>query len=351
MSPAVDAAPQVLDSDLSSIRNGAGRPDEPATPTTRRWLLHLGLFIATAFTTTISGIVWLSGSEMDVADGSPAQASSFGSSLFWLPWYYLRGVAALAWQALTHPALLKPGLEFSASLLAILTAHEFGHYFFCRYYGVDATLPFFIPQPPGLLPGTFGAFIKMKSPVPSRRALFDIGLAGPLAGFIVIIPVAFAGILTLQHGAISPGDSAGITFNDPLLFRLIARAFRIDLANSAANSYYLAAWVGVLVTALNLMPVGQLDGGHGTFSAFGHVAHRWIGRLAFVMMVALSVLGWFWHGSPSGFLYVVLLAVMLRVRHPAPEQMENLGTPRIVIGVITLIVFALCFLPFPITIG
>jgi membrane-associated protease RseP (regulator of RpoE activity) len=268
-----------------------------------------------------------------------------------LSWYYFRGICALAWQALTHPAVLRPGITFSASLLAILTAHEFGHYLFCRHYGVDATLPFFIPQPPGLLPGTFGAFIKMRSPVPSRRALFDIGLAGPLAGFIVIIPIAFAGVLTLQHQIIPAGETGGLTFNDPLLFRLLARAFRIDLATSVVNPFYLAAWIGLLVTALNLMPVGQLDGGHGTFAAFGGIAHHWIGRVAFVTMVVLSILGYLWHGSPSGFLYVVLLAVMLRVRHPPPDQMEPLGWMRVAIGVITLIVFALCFLPFPITIS
>jgi len=105
------------------------------------------------------------------------------------------------------------------------------------------------------------------------------------------------------------------------------------------------------VTALNLMPVGQLDGGHGTFAAFGRVAHHWIGRVAFVTMALISVLGWMWHSSPSGFVYVVLLAVMLRVRHPQPEQMEPLGAMRTAIGIITLIVFALCFLPFPITIS
>ena len=322
-----------------------------AKPTARQWLLHVTLFVATAITTTISGIIWCAGPDVDVAGGTPAQTGGLDGSILLVPWYYVRGIGTLAWQALTHPAMLLPGLTFSASLLAILTAHEFGHYFFCRYYGVDATLPFFIPQPPGLLPGTFGAFIRMKSPVPSRRALFDIGLAGPLAGFIVIIPIAFAGVLTLHQAPLIAGESGGITFNDPLLFRLIARAFKIDLASGIVNSYYLAAWVGLLVTALNLMPVGQLDGGHGTFAGFGAVAHHWIGRVAFVTMVALSLLGWFWHGSPSGFLYVVLLAVMLRVRHPQPEQMEPLGAMRVVIGIVTLIVFALCFLPFPITIS
>jgi membrane-associated protease RseP (regulator of RpoE activity) len=329
----------------------AAIPRRAARPTTRQWMLHAGLFLVTAVTTTISGIVWTADYEVISSSGPGTGAVAGGGSLWLIPWYYLSGIAALAWQALTHPALLAPGLKFSASLLAILTAHESGHYLFCRYYGVDATLPFFIPQPPGLLPGTFGAFIRMKSVVPSRRALFDIGLAGPLAGFIVIVPIAFAGVLTLHHVNIPPGETPGLTFNDPLLFRLIARAFHIDLDSSLVNPFYMASWVGLLVTALNLMPVGQLDGGHGTFAAFGKNAHYWIGRIAFVTMAIISVLGWFWHGSPSGIVYVVLLAVMLRVRHPEPQHMEPLGSLRIAIGIITLIVFALCFLPFPITIS
>lgn len=337
MSAPTAALPEVLASQLPSSRR----------LTTRQMLLHVALFLATAITTTISGIIWCSGTEIDTA-GSPAQSGGFDETLLLLPWYYVKGIGQLVWRSLTHPTLLLPGIEFSAALLAILTAHEFGHYFFCRYYRVDATLPFFIPQPPGLLPGTFGAFIKMKSPVPSRRALFDIGLAGPLAGFLVIVPIACVGVLTLQHGNVSEGS--GILFNDPLLFRLIASAFRIDLATSVINPFYLAAWVGLLVTALNLMPVGQLDGGHGTFASFGPIAHQWIGRVAFACMVALSVLGWLWHGSPSGVLYVILLAVMLRVRHPQPEQMEPMGAARVAIGIITLLVFVLCFLPFPITI-
>jgi len=270
-----------------------------------------------------------------------------------IPWLYVMTVVDLVRQAFLHPHLLGQGLIFSGSLLAILTAHESGHYVCCRYYGVDATLPFFIPQPPLLWPGTFGAFIRMRSVVPSRRALFDIGLAGPLAGFIVIVPVALAGILTVPHVPLIAGEavsSGGIYFNDPLLFRLIAWAFRIDLANSVTNSFYLAAWFGALVTALNLIPVGQLDGGHGTFALFGKAGHYWIGRMVFVAMVALSVLGWLWHGSPAWFLFIVLLLIMLRVRHPEPQQMEPLGAVRVVIGIITAIVFALCFLPFPITI-
>ncbi len=112
----------------------------------------------------------------------------------------------------------------------------------------------------------------------------------------------------------------------------------------------MAAWIGILVTSLNLMPVGQLDGGHGTFSLFGGRAHKIIGRVAFVTMAALAFLGFWWHGSPSGFLYAVLLAVMMKVPHPQPAVMEPLGTKRIAIAIATLIVFVLCFLPFPITI-
>src|SRR5947207_15538629 len=116
-----------------------------------------------------------------------------------IPRYYISTIWELLSYSFAHPYLLRQGLIFSGSLLAILAAHESGHYLFCRYYGVDAALPFFIPQPPLLIPGTFGAFIRMKSPVPSRCALFVIGLTGPLAAFVFIVPFAFAAVLTLHH--------------------------------------------------------------------------------------------------------------------------------------------------------
>jgi len=268
--------------------------------------------------------------------------------LFYIPEYYFRSVAQLVSYSLQNPAVILQGLTFSAALLAILLAHEMGHYVACRRYGVEATLPFFIPAPPLFLAGTFGAFIKIKSQIPSRRALFDIGLAGPLAGFVVAVPVALLGILSLQPGPSNLDHS--ITFNDPPLFRLVAFLFHIRLEAAGINPYYMAAWFGLLVTSLNLMPVGQLDGGHGTFAVFGFRAHRWIGRMAFLTMAVLALLGWFWHSSPSGFLYTVLLAVMLKVRHPQPAEMEPLGSARRWIAILTLLVFALCFWPFPITI-
>src|SRR4030095_3959445 len=183
----------------------------------------------------------------------------------------------------------------------ILFAHEMGHYLACRQYGVDATLPFFIPAPPMFLAGTFGAFIKIRSPIPSRRALFDIGLAGPLAGFVIALPVSVIGLLVM--GPPLP-QASGIFFNDPLLFRLLARGLGVKLdPNSPINPYYMAAWIGLLVTSLNLMPVGQLDGGHGTFALFGKHAHKMIGRVAFIAIAILAALGFWLYRSPSGFLF------------------------------------------------
>ena len=316
-----------------------------ADPTAREWVKHSALFLLTFISTTFAGIV-LAAQEPNVS--APTTSGVLGYVLY-VPESYRRIVADYLWQAVANPGLLKSGLMFSTALLTILTSHEMGHYLACRYYGVRATLPFFIPAPPLFLAGTFGAFIKMKSPILSRRALFDIGLAGPLAGFVALFPVAVAGLLTLRA---SPPISSGgaIIFNDPLLLQLIAKLTGTNLVDASPNPFYMAAWIGLLVTSLNLMPVGQLDGGHGTFAVFGQRTHKIIGRVAFVSVAMMSVLGFIWHGSPSGFLYTVLLAVMLKVRHPAPDAMEPLGLGRTVIAFITLIVFALSFVPFPITI-
>jgi membrane-associated protease RseP (regulator of RpoE activity) len=267
----------------------------------------------------------------------------------YIPRGYVNMIADYVSYAYHSPNILVQGLIFSGSLLAILTAHEMGHYIACRRYGVAATLPYFIPAPPLFLAGTFGAFIKIKSPIPSRRALLDIGLAGPLAGFVVAVPFAVIGVLQLQPG--TPPEGAALIFNDPLLFRLLGWLLNVPLDPfSLVNPYYMSAWIGLLVTALNLMPVGQLDGGHGTFAVFGAKAHQKIGLLAFILMATLSILGFIWHGSPSGFLYTILLAVMLRIRHPPTQWSQPLGGKRILIAVITLIVFALSFWPFPMTI-
>jgi membrane-associated protease RseP (regulator of RpoE activity) len=312
-------------------------------PTARQWRFHILLFILTIVTTTLSGVM-LAQPELGT-DPSITRPIDY---VTYLPIAYVTSVVEFFRYTFQHPELVYSGVAFSASLLAILLSHEMGHYLACRHYRVDATLPYFIPAPPLFLAGTFGAFIKIKSPIPSRRALFDIGLAGPFAGFVVAIPIAVIGLVT-----IAPPVSllSGIYFNDPFLFKLLARLVGVRLdPNTPTNPYYMAAWIGLLVTSLNLMPVGQLDGGHATFSVFGPRAHKIIGQVAFGTVATLSVLGFWWYRSPSGFLYTILLAVMLRVRHPEPPVMEGLGIVRTLIALLTLIVFALCFLPFPIMI-
>ncbi|HET9478449.1 MAG TPA: site-2 protease family protein [Pyrinomonadaceae bacterium] len=311
----------------------------------REWRVHGVLFLATIITTTLAGMLLV---VPELPPYDPPFSGPFGYLLY-VPLAFLHTIVELIRYGLAEPRLIAQGVAFSASLLAILFSHEMGHYLACRYYKVDATLPYFIPAPPLFLAGTFGAFIKIRSPIPSRRALFDIGLAGPLAGFVVALPLSVVGVLTVGP-SVAPPEHA-IFFNDPLLFRLIAKLFGVPLdPNALTTPYYMAAWIGLLVTSLNLMPVGQLDGGHGTFAVFGPRAHYVIARVAFVASAVLALLGFWWHNSPSGFLYTILLAVMLRVPHPAPAVMEPLGAKRIAIAILTLIVFILCFWPFPITI-
>lgn len=324
-----------------------------ARPTAREWVRHTALFLLTACTVTIAGIMQaINPTEIpDPHLAPPARALGY---VLYLPAYYVLTVAEVFKQAIAHPAYIVHGLTFACALLAILLAHEFGHYIACRRYGVDATLPFFIPTPPLFLTGTFGAFIKIKSPIPTRRALFDIGVAGPLAGFLMLVPVTIAAVLTAHPATASMlpanGDSV-LIFNDPPFLRLLARALRVNLDNIAPNPFYFAAWIGLLVTSLNLLPVGQLDGGHAVFSVFGARAHKLIGRIAFVSMSLVAVLGFLWHGSPSGFVYAILLFVMLRLRHPqADDERQTLGRARTIVAAFTLLVFLLSFEFFPLTI-
>ncbi len=313
----------------------------------REWRLHGTLFLLTIVTTMLAGMLLVAGSSLPAYDPPLSNPLDY---LLYVPLGYAHTIIDVIRLGLAEPRVFAQGATFSASLLAILFSHEMGHYLACRYYKVNATLPYFIPAPPIFLAGTFGAFIKIRSPIPSRRALFDIGLAGPLAGFVVALPLSVVGVLAM--GPPQPPPAAGaIFFNDPLLFRLIAKLLGVPLdPNALPTPYYMAAWIGLLVTSLNLMPVGQLDGGHGTFALFGPRAHRLIARVAFVSTAALAILGFYWHHSPSGFLYTILLAIMLRVPHPAPAVMEPLGIKRILIAILTLVVFILCFWPFPITI-
>ncbi len=324
-------------------------------PTTREWTRHATLFVLTLLTATWAGVSLLIPGDALAEPATFSPISPFDYAIL-IPNYYAQMLQGVAAYAFAHPFIIMQGALFAVALLTILLAHEAGHYIACRLYGVDATLPFFIPLPPPFMAGTLGAFIKIKSPIPSRRALFDIGVAGPLAGFVALIPVACVALLTAKAQtstlARAATEGSAIIFNDPPLLRLLASALGVrDLAHIAPNPFYFAAWIGLLVTSLNLLPVGQLDGGHATYAVFGSRVHRRVGLIAFLSIVALAPLGWLWHGAPSGIVYAVLLFVMLRVRHPeAEDERDSLGNARTLVAVLTLLVFLLSFTPFPLTI-
>lgn len=323
-------------------------------PTARTWVKHLLFLLLTLCTTTLAGTLEPFGKLRFFPNVNPQTTFQVIELLLSLPYLYLQFIIQIFQHLAAHPDELFYGLKFSVSLLAILTAHEAGHYVTCRLYGVDATLPFFIPTPPLIGPaGTMGAFIKILSPLPSRRATFDIGVAGPIAGFIVIIPVAIIGLLTMQQ--ITPEQAANfppaeIVFSDPLLLKILAYFFGINLNLVFMNPFYAAVWVGLLVTSLNLIPSGQLDGGHAVHAIFGERIHKWSGRIAFAAMIIISTFGWFVYNSPSGLLFTILLGVMLRIRHPETDDNTPLDFKRLLVAALTLLIFALCFVPFPIQI-
>ena len=322
-------------------------------PTARTWAKHTLLLLITLVTATIAGVLFPFGTIDSMPVSDPQTWPEITDFIATLPSRYLALLGSTVYTLITDSRHLIEGLSFSVSLLFILISHEMGHYVACRIYGVDATLPFFIPTPPMLGPaGTFGAFIKIRSPMPSRRAVFDIGVAGPIAGFIALLPIAFLGVSRMQAASAaqlaSPG---GLTFADPLFMRLVGLIVDNDPTVSIGNPFYYAAWVGLLVTALNLMPSGQLDGGHAIYAVLGHRVHFFTGRIAFVLMAALSILGFIYYNSPSGFLVTVLLGIMTRVGHPEPYDQTPLDLKRNLIAIATLIIFILCFTPFPIRIN
>lgn len=320
-------------------------------PTSRTWAKHIALLLAALCTVTIAGVLEPFGFLPIFADvPDPQNSAEAAQFLAAFPSHYLHLILDTVYK-LTHDfETLKYGLKFSVSLLAILTAHEAGHYVACRLYRVDATLPYFIPLPPLLGPaGTLGAFIKIVSPLPSRRATFDIGVAGPIAGFLVLVPVAAIGILTMEHRApIAESAQAGLYFSEPLLLQLLTKILGANSEFGVFNPFLAAAWVGLLVTSLNLIPSGQLDGGHAVYAIFGKRVHSLTGKLAFLSMIALSVCGWIFYSSPSGILFTIILGIMLKIKHPEPLDDTPLNFPRIVVAVLTLLIFILCFVPFPV---
>jgi membrane-associated protease RseP (regulator of RpoE activity) len=298
----------------------------------RRGWLHLTLLAVTAVTTMLTGVAL-----------SPTTKSPPTDDL-------LRDLISPILVAFEKTmagdlAPLTDGLLFTFTLIVILGAHELGHYFACKYYGIKATLPFFIPAPPIFtLFGTFGAVIKIKEPITTRRALFDIGIAGPLAGFALALPASIIGLLIAEPAP--PPEISDWYFDDPGLFRIIMMLF--DLPRWIQwNPVYWAAWGTLLVTALNLFPVGQLDGGHVVYALFGRRAHKWISLAVCVSVIVLAAVTMALYSLPVWILWSLVLLFMLKVGHPPVSDDEPLGKTRITLAVLAAIIFLLCFMYMP----
>jgi membrane-associated protease RseP (regulator of RpoE activity) len=307
-------------------------------PPKRRYWLHALLFLATIFTTLCIGA--------HMKETFNRNLGLFTDDLDYWPWQW----------ALQDWHRLKMGLPFSLSLLGILTAHELGHYVYCVRHRVLATLPFFIPAP--TLIGTLGAFIRIKSPIKSRADLFDIGIAGPIAGFIVAVPVMFYGLLASKlltgdaaaAAASSDPAKASMVLGFPLIFKVAhwitaAMGSHAAIAQAPMSGLYLhpmamAAWVGMLATSLNLLPGGQLDGGHIIFAVNPRL-HRPVSMLSILVLLLLS--WYFWVGW-------LLWAVVLRFtgsRHPDVPLLPPLDAKRRALAFFALLMLALTLIPAP----
>ena len=287
-----------------------GRASEPVT----RPFLALGLLLITLFTTTVVGA--------EIAGVSAKQLQS-------------------------DPSVLLQGLPYSLALMAILSIHELGHYVAARFYKVRTTLPYFIPIPFFL--GTFGAFIQMRSPIPNRKALFDVGIAGPLAGFVITLPVLIWG---LAHSSIVPLSDASRLFNfeslDPRFSFLLTILGKLALGNQLApeiaiklHPVAVAGYIGLIVTALNLMPVGQLDGGHIVHAMFGQRTGAAIGQITRLLVLLLALL------EKDLLLWAIILLFMPVADEPALNDVSELDKWRDLWGFLALVILVSIVLPAP----
>jgi membrane-associated protease RseP (regulator of RpoE activity) len=252
-----------------------------------------------------------------------------------LPFFDIEQLFTIFTIGLQSPSRFLAGLPFSLTLLTILMAHELGHYLACVYYGVDATLPYFLPSPTPVT-GTFGAFIKIRSAIRNKRILFDIGVAGPLAGFVFLLPALGVG---LAFSKVLPGinNQGTLQLGVPALQWL---AQRLIFPGVPAQDIYLhpvarAAWVGMFATALNLLPVGQLDGGHIVYAILGR-SQKWITN---VFLVALVPMGRLW----SGWWFWAVMLFFFARKHPPLYDHSEIGPSRVRLGILALCVFVLCF--------
>lgn len=281
------------------------------TQTVRLTRLHIGLFLATVLTTLASG------------------ALMAGHDIF------------------QSPAAIIYGWPFSLTLLSILGIHEYGHYYYGVRHKVDVSLPYFIPVPPPItLIGTFGAFIRMRGPMPNRLALLEIGAAGPIAGFIAAVPALLYG---LSLSTVVPTDgSFGFVLGDSLLMKAGVGLIFPGLGpeqDILLHPVAFAGWIGLLVTMLNLLPLAQLDGGHIAYALLGE-RQVFLARVIFIALIPMGIFL-----SPSWLFWAFLILILMRtVRHPpVPDMDRDLTIHERRIGLVCVVIFILCFIPVPFT--
>lgn len=297
---------------------GAVLVDRPP-PYRPRWWLHVLLFVATcASTTFIGGLMW----------------STLPVAVLEQPLLKL----------IFDPALLAAGLWFSVPIITILLCHEMGHYIACRRHGLLATPPYFLPFPVPIFPiGTLGAVIRIKEPIRNKRQLLDVGASGPIAGFVAALPFLAFGIAASEMTEAMPDGSAYLSFGEPLVYRLLEAVVRpeVDGGSLLLHPSGVAAWFGLLVTLLNLLPFAQLDGGHILYALLG----GWHRRLVWPLMAGLVVMGFLW----SGWWLWVVIAMIMGPRHPPIwDEDVPLDRRRQIVAVVCILIFVLCFMLSPI---
>ena len=314
---------------------------QPDKKDKKNYLLHIGLFLFTFVTTTVAGVQWISGSE------GPYDVH-----------------------------LLLKGLPYSISILFIIGVHEFGHYFAAMYHKVKATLPYFIPFPSiaGFLNfGTMGAVIKTKSPVESKKAMFDIGVAGPIAGFIACLVVLIYGfthvpgkeyILSIHPDYFSPDfgkNAIELRFGNTLLFSFLKMIFVSKsqffppMSEIYHYPYLCVGWFGLLITAMNMLPIGQLDGGHISYTMFGEKNHYKIAVIFFALLFIFGTLGLlesyiafpFTLGWAGWLFWALILFFFIKLKHPPIPDYTPLSMWRIVLGYISFFILLISFSPSP----
>lgn len=324
---------------ISTIEYQSQLPRPEGSRPSERYWLHALLLVATCFTTLVVGAKM----EFNFLNN----LAPFAAGNEWIPFFPIEWI-------LRDPARLVLGIPFSATLLTILLAHEMGHYLFCRYYGVRATLPFFIPAP--TLIGTLGAVIRIKAPIRSRAALFDIGIAGPIAGFVVAVTT-----LAIAMNLSKPLHVAGasdLQLGYPWIFYLVHGVLRQigpghPIAALPLNRVYLhpmavAAWVGMYATALNLLPSGQLDGGHIVY-ALAPRAHRVVSWMTVVTLVIIGAIA-YEHGTMNGWwFWAGVLATMnlLTLRLQQAPDLPELPPGRWTLAFAALIMLLVTFTKSP----